>query len=141
MINANTQYHESSSSDEIEDLDSNDSRIAKYVYSTSDNKNNDQDNNNNDTNSSNESSEEEIQFLSKKIMRELIIDGYIRKIEQLLSCRKGVNNIIPININHICYLFYVNPTIIYISNISKNQFDTFEKLTIHALNVSNMHNP
>eukprot|EP01084_Bolivina_argentea_P030900 57211_1 len=74
-------------------------------------------------------------------MSELLIDGYIRKIEQQLSCRKGFNNIIPININNICYLFYHNPTIIYISNISKNQFDTFEQLTIHALDVSNMHNP
>eukprot|EP01084_Bolivina_argentea_P030901 57214_1 len=70
-------------------------------------------------------------------MSELLIDGYIRKIEQQLSCRKGFNNIIPININNICYLFYHNPTIIYISSI----VEPGTELRMHTLDVSNINNP
>eukprot|EP01084_Bolivina_argentea_P317174 549899_1 len=69
-------------------------------------------------------------------MSELLIDGYIRKIEQQLSYRKAFNNIIPININNICCLFYHNPTIIYISRIA----EPGTELRMHTLDVSNIYN-
>eukprot|EP01084_Bolivina_argentea_P095488 171662_1 len=61
-------------------------------------------------------------------MMELLVAGFIRNIEKILSKRKGFNNTIPLNINILCNEFYSISIVIFLKN----------NHLFHALNLTNL---